>query len=755
MPNDNTLFPSKVGETGGDQFGNPEALNSPIPQPERSPASKLEELGASLASMTSQEGNQQSSIQQLGSQLSTQTPSGVPVQGNVKTYSEDELKDFKDRFVLGMTRSLNERVDYLDRKFGKENVKVDDAGRVYFRRNDKQPFIPVDKESTGLFGGLTIQDIADILPDVAETAVQGMIGSSSTAAGAALGGMVGGPPGALVGGGIGMMAGIAGAPALTTKYKESLLKDLGVKLDPGVTFLSQWMPQAMWGAGGVGAGALLGKAVEGVGGLLSKIGESGSSLARIAAIKQNIKDTLAGLGYSGSSSADVAKSIMGKEGRLTKIVDQAGEKLGVMKEEAQKALNHAPVSLDETLTEMKNILSRNGIKFKPDGSAMIPGESFDLSPTQKIVQEANRDYFGMPNGSRVAEDMSNRFNNMLRSQRNGGVPFDELQDSLESFGAMATFEGIPSNARLNEAITGIRKGMTKDRNNYMVIAAANPQPGTSITSEEMQRLREHVQNVFDDYSKKKSTLDTFQNRYNQMLSDEKFNKALISSYDPSDLQGLKDILGENSQEWKNLVSDYFNSAMEKSTNPRTGVLEPDKMLKEFVGLTKEKRELLGFDDKFIGNLRLQANKFRESYVPSIEKKADKPLAIVDVVNAVLAGPLKAAELKYDAVARLLRNDVRLADYMLDDGFLKLSQSAVGREEALEFANKVREGMANNLYSIPKNVAKISVGLGAGRIAESAKEADKPVKEASEIMSKQPSKMILEFKNPMEIQSSQK
>lgn len=756
MPNEDISSSSNIGETGGSQFGSPDALNSPVPEADRSPAANFGDLAKGLPSLDVPEA-QQPSPQFQGNLVST-LPSGQQVQGNVQTFADDELKNMKDRFVLGMTRTLKESSGYLENKFGKDNVTYDAKGRLYFKRNKGDTFIPVDKDAPGFAGGLSIQDFADMLPAIGEAAFQGLGEASTAAGGAMLGGMVGGPPGAVIGAGAGLIAGLAGMPAATIKYKEYLLKEFGVKLDPEQTFMSQWVPQATMNAGLAGAGVLAGKALNAGGGLLASLRGGDKSLIKIAAIKQNIKDVLSGLGYSGESSADVASSIMGKEGRLTKILDQSGEKLGVMKDEAQKALNYAPVSLDETLTTMKDTLSKNGTIFKPNGDALRVGESFEFSPGNKVTQDAGRDYFGMPNGSKVADNMSTRYNDLLGKQRaGGGVQFNELEDALQSFGSMAQFEGVPANARLDEALKGIRNGMTKDRNNYIAVASAHPNPNSSITSQELQGLREHVQGVFDDYSTKKDVIDTFKHRYNQVVSDEKFNKTIINAYDPEDLKGLKDLLGEDSTEWKNLVSDYYNNVMESATNPRSGVLEPDRMLKEFVKMTKEKRDVLGFTDKFVGNLRQESNKFRESYLASIDKKAGKPLNIVEYVTAKLSGPLKVANMQYQAIGRMFNNDVRLADYMLDEGFLKMSQKAQFKEEAIELTKKINEGKRAGIYGIRdsvSNAVKLSGVSGASKLIDTALSADKNVKQASQLISEDPSRQVIEFTEPMQVQPKQ-
>jgi len=685
-----------------------------------------------------------------------------------------EFTDFKLRATGAVARTLKEEVGFwqgvFNKKPGDDNVRVDEDGTVYYRRGANDKFAPLDDKSK-----ITLGDVADMIPGIVEAVGQTGFELAGSTIGATVG-SVAGPPGMIAGAVIGGITGSLAGAASAVGVRKSAAESLGIPIDESETFAKQFIPQVgttvAFGAiplaiqaGGSGFRALKN---------LLKIDKL-EDIKTLGFIKRSAQEEVENLGYAGRNAADISSQIAAEGGLLDQKLNKFGEIIGIYKDTALKNNRYSPVPLEKTLTAMDDILTSQGAKIDPSTGKMVMPDSpitIDgvlIAPEAKTAFRAGG-FFGDQNGKRYLQGLVDDFNSLVDAQRSsGGINFNRLDQIIDKYQQLSKFdEKFNQSIDVINTFRNLQHAAGKDRNGYIV-------KGLKGTADESI-----VQKAFDDYSEVYSVVSPLRSKFDQVGTAEAFADALVRPNNAKEILALKTALGPDSSAFKEFASAALDKKIIKHTDLVDGFLDARKFYDDLASLGPETLDAIGFDKTMMNKFKAAAIQFQRISMEELRTGPIKFDGALNLIRMVFGNQLSRNNARLNAVYNLTKSNSNLADYMANEGFLKMAKESVSEAEKKQFVEmsfKFKDMLKNSAkvkrkikgkngpdsyYYIPVSAPLIREGL-ATSVSESGDAIPRAVEEMV-FNRKMPNKsfkdiqrnnpeLVLDFKEGMEVNSA--
>jgi hypothetical protein len=550
-----------------------------------------------------------------------------------------QIKDLWQRAKASFGSNPDQAAQILGKYYGDANVRVSD-GQVEFRRDPKSEFIKMDPDHMEILGDV----IADMIGPAFEGAVAG-----GTEGAAAFGG---GPVGAV--GGI-AAAGMAGAAA-----RRSVVSGMGVDPNSGGASFTGDATQAA-------AGVVAGKAIVGVGNwvksqVLQAVEEAPMNrLMAIARLRKATEDTIIQSGPTAVTSRQVGQNVVQAldhvQGRYEAGVSLANNR-------AIQLSKDRIIPMPQTVSKMREIIQREGGEILPSGEAVLPslpGEDGTIMASKP---------FGDPNGRAALSKLVDDHNLITRNQQNPGLTMRELINNVKAYQKLSKFD--EANPFSPETLNGYREIQ-------QAMGGGSFDKGQRILGDRdaaFQKLfadqpeRPLLEKAYQDYSNHIEPIQAFQDAFRQAKSPEAFADALITKGGSQGVRDLKYVLGEHSDEFKQVKSVWINKMFNDSIEPKTGIFRAQNFVNELDSHGKDVlNELLAPGD--LNKLKLIAAKANRIYTADFNSTGTQAAA-KDLVTFLSGSPGKVAA---RTLFKLTGKNMKAQDYLLDRGFIEAAAQA--------------------------------------------------------------------------------
>ncbi|MCP3873385.1 MAG: hypothetical protein GY699_09565 [Desulfobacteraceae bacterium] len=575
-------------------------------------------------------------------------------------------KELESRLASSVGRTPKERASILRDKFPDSKITVK-KGEVLM---DGRPVdLPKGEGGVREFG----MDIADWGGDIAEAVLSTAIELGITAGGTFVASPVGTIPAYAAGAATGAGAGVKARGKAVEKLGG---KQMSIQDEMDLIIETSGLNLAF-----LGAGALVRKGFTTAKGAIKEAAKSmpARRIERLAAIQKTIKDVADEIGARVDPES-IKQKIFG-------AVDHSYEKLeksiGLLRNETIEAAGNQRFV-------PRNFLKQSTKMFKDYGVQVDPVSFKATMPTEQVYA------FGAEGGEGVLADVIKRYNEVLDTlmikdgQVTGGLSAKRMFDKTKQLGDTAFQRFANKQPKIGKVYKDLSKAASSDRNEML---------------NQVLKGTEYEGFISDTYNKFSDEIDMtreFRNLFRSNKDSEKIIDAVIKPQNSETLMNLKGLLGEGSDEWNQFVSGWMNDLIEKNTSQTTGIFNADKFLSSIKRLGDKTRKVLITDEHF-NKLRKQAVDYSKIETADLVKDAKAQGVLQSLYKTIVAPMAGIAQLpgtRAKAAWQLVKPNATAADYLLDDGFLKLAQEAQNRTEKRAWM-KTREIFKNILANSTK------------------------------------------------------
>lgn len=608
-------------------------------------------------------------------------------------------------------RNTTERLNAVQSMYGDENAKLM-KGAVYFRPEKGKPFRKFDQNTLGPVIDWLAKESLSMVPAAANALVSGT--------GTALSASTLYPPAAAAG----TVASLAVGGATETGIREGLIDTIDQfsdkkQRDEKISLKDQ----AAWDAGinvATGAGLFGLSKVPIVKRSLDKVrkyvGLGGLSPAEkvVASAPDEVVDMakartafwdfhdsvfpkLFSPGAKGAAGRELAPGVQTGL-NVANAVDLTYDRLGRAVGEVDSVVSGLAGQKDlrpevnNTLNKMRDILV-NEYGWAPSGGGYIKAP-------KNIEGEIAA--FGDVNGRAVLEGLANQYNGLLAATQftpggmpsKGGLSLRQLNEVLDGFQKVAENS---KNSSVRDLYKGLRRAASDDRSSFYNKVLE----GSGTEAEVMWKK------AYSDFSSKVDGITDFKAMFKDRASRERMVQ-MLSSQKSSDkinmLDGVVNVLGENSPEWNGLRGQIIADTIETNINKNGGKLNVGQLMNwldskdsAFVSriVTKEEKAALktlaGQSSRLVGGGELY------------EKEAGLMQKSLGAVASLFTSPYEFAK----TLMQMSKGSKNYIDYLADEGFYKAIQETtdVSRKKSLMKAKDYLSGLRDRMevVNVPTSV----------------------------------------------------
>jgi len=519
---------------------------------------------------------------------------GIPEFGEAPGFFEEAARDpisaarnhwnnLWARFRESFGRNEKEVIAGVTGVFGRDNVKIKD-GDFFVRRNKGENFTRLDPKGFELFADI-FADGGGIIVEGITAALVEMLQLQAGAGVAEAGILTGNVPQAIAGAGLIATAPATGAIA-GVGIRQGAAELLGIA-DPEFDLRAE----AQWSMGinyaFYGAGPIV-KSIYRTSGKFAKSGlkklldlRGGRRIKKLVFLQRELRDYVRTIGFDDSKRIDV-----GFEGNIRNtaievhgVIDALGDQF----ENGVKAVRGKAIELsgkqkwrvDSGLQKLREILENQRVTFDSEGRALFPEELAEIQfrgdvgesiveGAQSLLTEAGDEVireaaeaqtlaaFGSPSGRAQLKSMVKTYNTLRSaSSVDGGVELPVLLNQISEWQALSQFGKDQFGNRLSgEQIAAYRQlqnAMGGDRH----AALSQLFKGSGL---EEEKIYAHI---FDLYSSAIDDIAKFRLSFRKSKDVIDYANNLIKPNNFEGIVQLKNILGENSDEWLNLRNEWI------------------------------------------------------------------------------------------------------------------------------------------------------------------------------------------------------
>lgn len=582
------------------------------------------------------------------------------------------LQEFKARAIQHIGSSKEDQLKLLQKALGSNfDVRLKDNEEIVFRKKGSSKFFPID--ATGFSGGLreVVGDIIDFSGDVLEQGAASIGAVTSVATGGATGLALGGAGGAAVGGTLGVAAAPAVGALTGVAARRAAIEHMIGSTSEG--FMDELKLATAFNYAALGLGAIVKSAAKRSLETLKDSLELSpiSRVKQLAEVRQNFGkladefgEKTFTKGQAGQQAYDAIEAYGNKLDKKVRLVrDDLKTKLGDTVQpveryvkELENVLNDLGVSQDQLLT-----LKSSGGKAK-SLSKLVKGESNPAAEEYaKILANAKeKSAAGSDTGHLFIKKIMDEYINV---NKDGGYGALTLFDKLDLWKLNAAY--VDKGAKVDypkatQALSRrIRQALAEDRNEIITNAFGDSKEKASIAL-----------GAIDEFAKNIDDVKRFKKLFMSGKNPEKFTDALVQPGNSKQLQKLKNILGEESNEFGQIQAEYIDKVFNKALNARTGVIDGDKILKTMQATGDDMLNVLMSKDQQL-TLQLIAKRSQQIAYEDIlnnpqAKEKLKDAAAVAISRGRTIGP--AVRLLWS----LTRANADAAKYLSDEGLIEVA-----------------------------------------------------------------------------------
>lgn len=584
-----------------------------------------------------------------------------------------QIKDLWQRAKASFGSNPDQAAAILGKYYGEGNVRVSTDNQVEFRRDDKSKFQRMDPDHFEILG--------DVIADMIGPAVEGLV-MGGTEAGMAGAGFAGAGP---IGAAGAAITGAAAAGSAGAAARRGVVSAMGV--DPNMGGAS-FQSDAMNGI----AGSLVAKPIVGVGNWIkSQVAQAVEELPMnrlmgVARLRKAAEDTIVNSGPSGLSRREVGQNVIQA---VDALHDRYEAGVGLVNSRAIQLNKDRVVPMPNAISKMREIIEREGGEILPSGEAIIPRNFESVSPSvaseirtvtsDGMYGKSSSNYinsskadpvdfassptatkpFGDPNGRAALKKLADDYNLYSRNQLDPGLSIRELINNVKAYQKLSKFdETNPFSPDTLQGYKDIQKAMGKDRDTLFQ-KIFKDQPEAPL-----------LEKAYNDYSTHIEPITAFQDAFNAAKSPEAFADSLITKGGSQRIRDLKYILGENSDEFKQVKGSWINNMFNDSIDSKTGVFRAQNFINELDSHGKDVlNEMMSPGD--MNKLKLIAAKANRIYTGDFSSTGTQS-SMNDLVGFLSASPTKIVA---RTLFKLTGKNPQAQDYLLDKGFIEAAAKA--------------------------------------------------------------------------------
>jgi len=586
---------------------------------------------------------------------------------------------FGERFKASFGRNTEETASFLRNKFGAENVKIED-GNIKFRADKKEKFqdfdptvIPERKDLPSGVGaafqemGLDIADFGgDIVEGVLSAAIELGVVSGTTLATGGAGAVPAFAAGAAISGAVGPQA------------RAEALEAFGGTRDVNIDEVDLSIGAAGLNVAMLGLGAFAKKGFNKGAEAIRAFNQQRpiKVIEQVAVINKSVDD------FVREQAIPVDPKVAATEvfGALDKIEKNLSSEVGVFIEDAIEATKGQRFVPENYLRETVKVFQDARVVVDPN--------------TLKANIGPGTLTLGSPNGKQALKGIVDQFNEIMdKTRAGGGLDLREMDDLKKSMFSLKQAwskgaQNLPKDKRIAAVVGKIHGGMATDRVSQIKTALKDTVDGKSIDD------------AIGNFAESADDLKEFKKLFSRADSAEIAGDALIKKGNSERVIKLKNILGEESPEWKQFRATWLNQRMEDATSLTTGIFDAKQFIESISDkrLGKEVRSQLMTDGDF-RRMQKAATDFDRLGVTDINNSPKGQLAVEAMVS--LISPFRNAQVRGGWA--LARGNASAADYLLDRGFVKMAEDAASVAEKREFlgARELLRTLVNNSRKVTK------------------------------------------------------
>lgn len=561
--------------------------------------------------------------------------------------------------------------------YGTGNVKTA-GGALYFRPEAGQKFRKVDEQ---LFNGMTDTILFNLLnagPLAANIASQ--VGTDSMTGNMVAGGAMGGAADAITR--QGMISGlnqISDRPQDHADIVKETMKEAGLNavMPLGLKYAAK-LPIAKQAMNKL-ASTLVAKGPE-----EKALAEAGEEVGKLSQVRTAFKEFKESIFPQAAPTPEKTGIAVGNA--IDKVHETLSKSVGLIKDEAlalaeQKGIN-APMS--HTMERVGNILQEHGYAINDLGEATAIGSgqwSHLPEPAgQSLVGE------GRMGAVRRLADYYNRLNK--ESAASQGTQLKQVFSDIDNLTKFSAFDkATPINADVRNLYKSVRNAATQDRNS----AINEIYKDSGLPNEKIWK------DSFDKYSGNIDAISDFKAMFHSPQERELLVDAMSKSSSAEKnemLDGMKQVLGQDSKEWNSFRGEVFSNILTKNT--QNGVVNAGEIAKFLTKPGNQPFVTRMFSNEEKGTLNrmlLETQKINKGVGLSDDKK-NVLKAGMDVLSHMSGKPIQFVK----SMMGVLENNKEAVDYLVDEGFLEMAQKAEGPEakrrilDAMRYADNLRSKM---------------------------------------------------------------
>jgi hypothetical protein len=460
-------------------------------------------------------------------------------------FEKNEEADLWPRVLASLGVTEDQKIQIYKAHYGKNNVLVDENGKIKVRKPGAPSFVPADNEM--------VTNLKDILGDGAGFALRAVMQqafeSASQYAGASAG-LVAGPAGSGVGAGLGTVGGLLASPAVAD-YASGRIAELA-GADPVPLEMRDKFVDGLINLGTAGAFKFAG------GSLKRLVSEYPyNRIKSIAGINKTIENFVKSFD---SELKYISPAQTGKEvgSVLQKMNESLGESVGAINNAAYRQANELAKS---------GIMDRQPVaKALAKAKELIENGAGGLHPVDRSPYP-----FGDPAGKQLLADLDNFIGTFEGPGFAGKGKMLDLVTATNFFQAKAKFDKT----------TALPPGI---RDVYAQMSAALAQE----RNEAFERLLKGTKDQklldalpYKRYSEFQTMIGKLVSEYENVGSPEIFADALIRKNNSEQFINLVKVLGKDHPQMVGQIkSAWLTKVMNQATLTKSGVIDPNAFLGE-------------------------------------------------------------------------------------------------------------------------------------------------------------------------------
>lgn len=575
--------------------------------------------------------------------------------------------------------------------YGSDNVKTS-GNALMFRPDSDKPFRKVDQQLFGSIADFTIFHALQAPGLLANMGVQAVGNVGSEGAGLLARGLVGAAGGAAQNA---VDSGIKGALNQVSSIpqyddKQGLLDEMGVSNIVANAAGSALVPPAIAGAKSV-LGSMVGKIADSL--------ISSDAMPAAAAMEAKAGSVVRQLNFPtfvntfvkqlyptyGDNQQELGKNI----GNAVDVIHaNLTDKISVLKNEALSMAENSDksVPMNAAMSKAKDILTEEGYKLDKFGLMQPPTDARPgIKPDMQQAFDRAKDFYNRWQGEQWGTT--------------GGTDLDNVFRDVDRLSDLSAYDKTVS-TRAQRLYQGLRNSVAKDRNEYVNgLYSASDSPNKGLWDSALADFHNKADAIanFRGMFKTPQALEAMVNKISQTPSIPKMRV----------LDGLKQVLGEDSDEFKALQGGIIQDQIDSNFSNNAGRLNADPLIQwvtspENKSLTN--RIFPGENKNIFVKGIIESQKVINNEAPS----PDSTKRMTGIVNWIIdhSGTVSSAVKNFFG---LVGNDANRINYYADKGLIDMANEAgepAMRQKILDFqslTSAAREKM--QIVDVPTNSEK--------------------------------------------------